>query len=85
MRQLPTRKLPVRKLPLKLVAERYSVHTRTIERWLRNVPMGFPRPLVINRRYYFDEDELDAYDAKQRRTDDIVMQTYREVYGGEAP
>ena len=30
---------------------------------------GFPKPMVINKRRYFDEAALDAWDAPHRRAE----------------
>jgi predicted DNA-binding transcriptional regulator AlpA len=49
------------------VQRRYSVTKMTIHRWLADPRMGFPRPRKINNRNYFDEAELDAWDATRER------------------
>jgi hypothetical protein len=52
-----------RKLPTRAVCERYgNVSDRTISRWQANPALNFPKPIVINNRKYFDEDELTAFD-----------------------
>jgi predicted DNA-binding transcriptional regulator AlpA len=38
-----------------------GVTRRTIGRYLRNPPSGFPKAIRINRRLYFKKSELDAY------------------------
>jgi hypothetical protein len=38
------------------------VSSRTIERWLDTDALGFPQPLVINRRRYFRVAELIAWE-----------------------
>jgi hypothetical protein len=51
-----------KKLPARKVLERYGIVDRTLDRWLADAKLGFPRPAVINKRRYFDVDELDAFD-----------------------
>ena len=53
-------------LPARAVWERYNVADRTIDRWLKDPALNVPRPVWINRRRYFDEAELDAFDRTAR-------------------
>jgi predicted DNA-binding transcriptional regulator AlpA len=53
-------------LPTRLVMDRYSVSDRTVDRWVADPALKFPRPLVINRKRFFYEHELDAFDATRR-------------------
>jgi hypothetical protein len=43
-------------LPDSLVAERYSVSPRTIDRWDDTPDLGFPPPIYIRGRKYRDEE-----------------------------
>ena len=52
-------------LPTPSVCERYQVVSRTIERWLDDEALGFPRPLIINRRRYFRVAELEQWERAQ--------------------
>ena len=52
-------------LPERLVAERYSVHVRTIDRWGRDPSLGFPPAVIIRKRRYRDAAALDAWDRAQ--------------------
>jgi hypothetical protein len=52
------------KLPARSVAKRYGVCSRTLHRWMRDEKLGFPQPLVINGRMYFDEDALTSFDRR---------------------
>jgi hypothetical protein len=52
-------------LPTKLVCERYAVTDRTVSRWERDPDLAFPQPVVINRRKYYREAELTAFDRAQ--------------------
>ena len=42
---------------------RYNRHPKTLERWEDDPKMDFPKARDIRGRYYYAEDELDAYDA----------------------
>jgi len=44
------------------VLERYNISDMTLHRWLNNPDLKFPRPMVVNRRRYFDEQELIAWE-----------------------
>ena len=52
-------------LPARATAERYRVVLRTLNRWLDNPKMNFPRPLLINGRRYFKEAELEDWERSQ--------------------
>lgn len=57
---------PNRLWPTKLVADRYSSSTRTIERWAFDTEyahLNFPKPIYIYRRRYWREADLDLFDA----------------------
>ena len=57
--------VPGRKLPTKQVCGRYLVTDRTVSRWERDPELNFPKPTVINRRKYFDEEQLARWDSEQ--------------------
>jgi hypothetical protein len=59
---------PRRRLPTAAVAQRYNVVPRTIDRWAKAPELDFPAAEVINRRRYWDEDALDAWDQARIRT-----------------
>lgn len=50
------------RLPAPKVCKRFGVTGRTLDRWLANEDLKFPRPLVINKRRYFDETEIIAWE-----------------------
>ena len=54
-----------KKLPTRAVCERYGVCDRTIARWQANPELNFPKPVVINNRKYFCDDELTAWDRSR--------------------
>src|SRR5665213_2472159 len=51
-----------RLLPAKKVLERYGIVDRTLHRWLLNKKIRFPCPVIVNRRRYFDEDDLEVWE-----------------------
>jgi len=57
-------------LPARHVLERYHIVDRTLDRWLTNSALGFPRPLIVNKRRYFYQHQLEAWErdraAKQQ-------------------
>jgi hypothetical protein len=65
--QLRTEDRPRRRLPTVAVAQRYNVVPRTIDRWAKDPELEFPAAEVINRRRYWDEDSLDAWDQARIR------------------
>jgi hypothetical protein len=55
------------RLPARQVWTRFGVTDRTLDRWLANSALNFPRPLVINRRRYFLLDEIEEWERAQAR------------------
>jgi hypothetical protein len=47
------------------VAERYDVHTKTIGRWDADPDLGFPKPVVINKRNYRRLSDLMIWERAQ--------------------
>jgi hypothetical protein len=70
MSQQPERTEQPRLATSTKVAHRYNRHPRSIARWWKDPNLGFPRPYVINGRNFFDEAELDEFDARVKRTRD---------------
>jgi hypothetical protein len=54
-----------RLLPITPVCARYNVVSRTIDRWVEADIL--PAPLVINRRRYWDEEELERREREGMR------------------
>jgi predicted DNA-binding transcriptional regulator AlpA len=50
----------------KAVEGRYRISDRTLDRWLKNAKLAFPRPVVVNRRRYFDLSEIEAWEKIRR-------------------
>ena len=55
--------------PARKVCARYDIVDRTLDRWLADPAMGFPRPIVINTRRYFSEPELVAWERRRAGKD----------------
>jgi hypothetical protein len=53
------------KLPASKICERYNVVDRTLDRWLKNPKLNFPRPLYINKRRYFDLSAVEKWERAQ--------------------
>jgi hypothetical protein len=56
---------PGRKLPTRLLCERFNVCDRTIARWQLDPKLGFPSPIVINGRKYYDENKVVQWERDQ--------------------
>ncbi|WP_341356236.1 DNA-binding protein [Rhizobium sophoriradicis] len=39
----------------------------SLHRWLKNDEMNFPRPMVINRRRLFDEDDIVEWERRRAK------------------
>ncbi len=52
------------------VASDFKTTTRTIDRWSRDPKMGFPPPIHINTRVYFDDEALEAWKISRIRKSD---------------
>ncbi len=51
-----------KKLSSNAVCERYGIHRRTLGYWMARPEMGFPKPIALNGRLYFDEAEIREYE-----------------------
>jgi predicted DNA-binding transcriptional regulator AlpA len=49
------------------VAARYDTSPRTVDRWRRDSALQFPQPIEINKRMFWIEDELVAWERKRAR------------------
>lgn len=52
-------------VPARTVMNRYGVVSRTLDRWVKNAALGFPAPVVINRRRYFRLAELEQWERER--------------------
>lgn len=48
-------------IPGPALARELGVSSKTLARWTNNVYSGFPRPRVINKRLYFQRNEIEAW------------------------
>lgn len=55
------------RLPARLVWTRFGVTDRTLDRWLIDPLLGFPRPMMIKGRRYFFLDEIEEWERAQAR------------------
>jgi hypothetical protein len=54
------------------VRRRYNRSLMSISRWLANEALGFPKPIYIYKRRFWDADELDAFDrARGAKIDEL--------------
>jgi len=49
-------------VPSRLVLQRYLICDRTLDRWIVNKTLGFPKPIVINKRRYWRVAELVGWE-----------------------
>lgn len=54
-----------RKLPTRAVCDRYLKSGRTILRWQNDPQLNFPKPMIVNGRKFFDEDQLIEWERAQ--------------------
>ena len=47
------------------LADRFGVTTRTVFKWLNDESVGLPRPVFIQRRNYFDREQITAWEVEQ--------------------
>ena len=52
-------------LPARLVAARYAVTIRCIDRWEADPRLAFPRPVYLGRMRFWRVAELEAWEAEQ--------------------
>jgi hypothetical protein len=43
------------------LAAELGICARTLDRWLHDAALGFPRPHVVNKRRYFERNAIDAW------------------------
>ncbi|MBX5148464.1 helix-turn-helix transcriptional regulator [Rhizobium lentis] len=51
----------------KQVANRYQITAISLYRWERDERLGFPQPMVINRRKLFKVDDLVAWERERAK------------------
>ncbi|MBN9053123.1 MAG: DNA-binding protein [Rhizobiales bacterium] len=55
----------VRKLQTEDVCRRYGISRWTLRNWQRDDDIGFPKPIVIGRRHYFDDTEVLKWELRR--------------------
>jgi hypothetical protein len=53
-------------LPARRVMDRYGICARTLDRWVKDESIGFPKPIVVRRRRYWRVGELAAFERRGR-------------------
>jgi predicted DNA-binding transcriptional regulator AlpA len=48
------------------VRKRFGIAASSLQRWLHDETMGFPKPVVIRKKWYFKESDLIAWEDKRR-------------------
>ena len=64
---------PKRYLTTRKVMARHCVSKRTLDRRLKDHALGFPQPVVINDRRFWDEEALTAWEAKQAAAGNVIL------------
>jgi len=54
-------------VPAPKAASECHVTRRSLGRWMKDERLNFPRPVEINKRLYFDRDELEAWKRSRVR------------------
>jgi hypothetical protein len=63
-------------LPTRIVAMRFAVVIRTIDRWLLDDKLKFPRPVVINNHRYFKLSEIEIWErARVAKTSPLPIKS----------
>jgi predicted DNA-binding transcriptional regulator AlpA len=52
-------------IPAAQILKRYGISEMTLWRWLRDNELGFPRPIVINRRRYWWNTGVSAWERSR--------------------
>jgi len=55
------------RLPARMVWTRFGVTDRTLDRWIADPDLKFPRPMYIKKRRYFFLDEIEDWERAQAR------------------
>jgi hypothetical protein len=55
-------------LSARKVQDRFGIADRTLDKWLANKGLSFPRPVYINKRRYFRICELVEWEREQARS-----------------
>lgn len=50
-----------------------GISDMTLWRWVRDPNLGFPQPIYIGRRRYFDADAVEAFTAARAATSEPTL------------
>jgi excisionase family DNA binding protein len=45
-----------------IAAQRYGINKKTLQRWVHDETLNFPRPIVIGNKWYFKTTALEAWE-----------------------
>lgn len=54
-------------LPSSAVTAKFGITRRTLDRWMRRDALDFPKPMVVNGRLYFLQDEISAWQRESAK------------------
>jgi predicted DNA-binding transcriptional regulator AlpA len=55
-------------IPATVVQARYAISHVTLWRWIRSASLGFPQPVIVNRRRLFRRADLEAWECTRIRS-----------------
>lgn len=55
-------------LPARLVAARYAMAIRSLDRWVEDARLSFPPPVYLGRMRFWRIADLEAWEAEQPRS-----------------
>lgn len=58
-------------LPARAVRARYGVSDMSLWRWLRDEALGFPQPIRVNGRRFWQIAQLEAWEASRSQTKEV--------------
>jgi excisionase family DNA binding protein len=50
-------------------AQRYGINKKTLQRWVHDEALAFPRPIVIGNKWYFKLAALEAWEDSVQSTE----------------
>ncbi len=58
-----------RRLSTEEICHRFGISRFTLRRWHESAEVGFPRPIFVNRRHYYSENEIFRWELLQQGID----------------
>ena len=58
---------------MRKVCARYSTSKRSLDRWQKDEKLGFPQPVLIRDRRFWDEEALIAWEEKQAAAGTVIL------------